>query len=82
VRYSAGAPPDRAVRRIVLFVGVVIGAVTVALGVLGLLAPIWVSSPEKVVGCRSAVAHDLSAARAEDERSGSGKPVVDAAAPD
>ena len=82
MRYSAGASPDRVVRRIVLSLGVFVGAVTVAAGVVGLLAPISVSSQQNVVGCGSAVAPDLSAARAEDERSGAGKPVIDEAAPE
>ena len=59
MRYSAGASPDRVVRRIVLSLGVFVGAVTVAAGVVGLLAPISVSSQQNVVGCGSAVAPDL-----------------------
>ena len=82
VRYSARALPDRAVRRIVLLLGVFVGAVAVAVGVAGLLAPISVSSPAKVIGCGSAAAPDPSLGQAEDERGGAGKQIVDAAAPE
>jgi hypothetical protein len=80
VRCSARAWPDRAVRRIVLLLGVFVGAV--AAGVAGLLAPVSVSSPAKVTGCGSAAAPDPSLGQAEDERGGAGKLVVDAAAPE
>ena len=82
MRYSAGVSPDRAMRRMVLFFGVLVGAVTVAVGVVGLVAPISISSQQKMVGCGSAVAPDLSAARAKDERNGAAKPVSDEDAPD
>lgn len=81
MRYSEGASPDRAVRRMVLFLGVLVAAVTVAVGVVGLLAPISISSQQKVIGCGSALAPNLSAARAKDERNGAEKPVSDEAAP-
>jgi hypothetical protein len=82
MKYSAGLSPDRTVRRMVLSLGVLVGAVTVAVGVVGLPAPVSISSQQEVVGCGSPVAPDLSAARATDERTGAGKPVTDEAAPD
>jgi len=66
----------------VLLLGVFVGAVAVAVGVAGFLAPISVSSRQNMSGCGSAAAPDPSADQAEDERGGAGKPVVDAAAPE
>lgn len=58
-------------RRIVLFMGVV----ALIVGVVGLLAPVSVSPELQTVRCGSAVAPDLSAARAEDDRSAANLPV-------
>jgi hypothetical protein len=65
------------VRRIILFVGLFLGAVAVIVGVAGLLAPVSVSPEDKTVRCGSAVAPDLSAARAEDDLSAANVPVLD-----
>jgi hypothetical protein len=60
------------VRRIALFAGVV----ALLIGVVGLLAPVSVSPErEPSVGCGSALAPDLSAARANDDESAANFPV-------
>lgn len=59
------------VRRIVLFAGFV----AVLVGVVGLLAPVSVSPEERTIGCGSAVAPDLTAARAHDDGSAVNIPV-------
>jgi hypothetical protein len=61
-------------RRIALFVGVVV----LIVGVVGLLTPVSVSpAREPTVSCGSAIAPDLSAARAHDDRSAANIPVLD-----
>jgi hypothetical protein len=80
--YSRSASPERAMRRMVVFLGVLVGAMTVAVGVVGLLAPVSAPSQQNAVQCGSALAPDLSAARSKDERIGTGEPVIDEAAPD
>lgn len=59
-------------RRTVLFAGVV--ALIVA--VVGLLVPVSVSPEGATVGCGSAVAPDLSTARANDDRSAANMPIL------
>lgn len=59
------------VLRIVLFVGVVAAIV----GVAGLFTPVSASPENRVIECGSAVAPDLSAARAHDDGSAANIPV-------
>jgi hypothetical protein len=65
------------VRKLILFPGLFLGAVALIIGVVGLLAPVSVSPEGKTVRCGSAVAPDMSAARAEDDRSSANVPVLD-----
>lgn len=58
------------VRPIVLFVGVA----ALMVGVVGLLIPVSVSPEVESVGCGSAIAPDLSAARANDDQSAANIP--------
>lgn len=59
-------------RRVILF----IGAIALVVGVVGLLTPVSVSPEQQTVRCGSAVAPDLSDARAEDDRSPANVPVL------
>ncbi|MBY0389953.1 MAG: hypothetical protein K2X56_18110 [Mycobacterium pseudokansasii] len=59
------------VRRILLFAG----AVALLVDVVGLLAPVSVSPGLHTVGCGSALAPDLSAARARDDRTPANVPI-------
>ncbi|KUH99192.1 hypothetical protein [Mycobacterium sp. IS-3022] len=59
------------VLRIVLFAGVA----AVIVGVVGLLAPVSASPENRTIECGSAVAPDLSAARAHDDGSAANIPV-------
>lgn len=59
------------VRRIILFAG----AVALIVGVAGLLTPVSVSPAYRTVGCGTAVAADLTEARANDDGSAANVPV-------
>lgn len=59
------------VRRIVLFAGVV----ALIVGTVGLLTPVSVSPERETVRCGSAIAPDLSAARANDDQSAANIPI-------
>ena len=53
------------IRRVSVFVGIV----AVVVGLFGLVTPVRVSPELEVVQCGSALSHDLSSARAHDDRS-------------
>lgn len=54
-----------------------VGVVALLIGIVGLLAPVSVSAGEgQVVSCGSAIAPDLSAARANDDASEANIPVL------
>ncbi|MDO0977052.1 hypothetical protein [Mycolicibacterium frederiksbergense] len=58
-----GMPNDMKVRPVI----VAAGLVALLVGFVGLVSPVSVSAGESVVGCGSALAPDLSAARAHDD---------------
>lgn len=57
---------------------IIIGAGLVALlvGIVGLIAPVSVANEGRVIDCGSAIAPDLSAARAHDDSSAANVPVL------
>lgn len=63
-------------RKLILFLGLFGGAVALIVGIAGLLAPVSVSVEDKTVNCGTAVAPDLSEARANDDRSAANVPVL------
>jgi hypothetical protein len=65
------------VRKLILFLGLFLGAVALIVGIVGLLAPVSVSAEGEIVRCGSAVAPDLSDARAHDDGNAANVPVLD-----
>jgi hypothetical protein len=63
-------------RRLILFLGLFLGGIGVIVGVVGMLSPVSVSPEQQIVKCGSAIAPDLSAARAEDDRSPANVPIL------
>jgi hypothetical protein len=70
------ATPEGVVRKLIFFLALFLGTVALSVGVVGLLAPVSVSPEDKTVRCGSALAPDLSAARAEDDHSAVNIPVL------
>jgi hypothetical protein len=64
------------VRKTILFLGLFSGAVALIVGIAGLLTPVSVSPEDKTVSCGTAVAPDLSEARANDDRSAANVPIL------
>jgi hypothetical protein len=61
----------------IVFLGLFGGAVALIVGIAGLLTPVSVAPEDKTVSCGTAVAPDLSEARANDDRSVANVPILD-----
>lgn len=60
-----------------IFLGLFLGVVAMIVGIAGLLTPVSVSSEGQIVACGSAVAPDLSQARAHDDGNAANVLIID-----
>jgi hypothetical protein len=75
---SAGIEPDMNLRRLVLLVG----AVVLVVGVIGLLMPVSVPGPDSGnIGCGNALAKDSSAAQQADNQNPANLPIINQVVP-